>query len=227
MWPPLTVATRVFDVSSVIFVLSLVIGLIATISIVWMGNVKEHHWDEQRQQSQEKIAGLEAETAKANAALAIAHADIAKANSEIADAKLRAAALEQETAEARLEQERLKGQLAWRRLTREQHDTIVAEIRLHATTGELNVDYPLGDTEAATFANEIVSTLKDAGITVGGANASVFMPSPPLGIILAQPGTERVAHPVAQALAAAHLSVTVQIESPQLKLIIGSKPSLF
>jgi hypothetical protein len=34
----------------------LVIGVIATVVIVWMADVKEKHWDELRRQSDERIA---------------------------------------------------------------------------------------------------------------------------------------------------------------------------
>jgi hypothetical protein len=172
------------------------------------------------------------ELASDEARIEIARANTATAalGKETAAAKERTAALEKEAAEARAEQERLKGQLAWRRLRREQHDAIVAALRNQKFETPLDVSFPLGDTEAASFAAEIVQTLKDSGVAVAGdgASAAAFMPVPPTGIIFGQPGTEQVAHPIAQALAmAGGMQVTIELQSPAAKLVVGSKPSQF
>jgi hypothetical protein len=86
----------------------------------------------------------------------------------------------------------------------------------------------VGDVEAATFAAEIIKALKAGGIAIRGdaASSAIFMPIPPTGIILGQPGTEQVAHPLAQALTGAG-NVTIETGAPALKLVVGSKPSQF
>src|SRR5258707_8553449 len=99
--------------------------------------------------------------ASADAAGKAAQADAAKAVAETARANERTAVLEKEAAVARAEQERLRGQLAWRRLSRERHDAIVAALRNQKFESPLDVVFPLGDTEAASFAGEIVQTLKN------------------------------------------------------------------
>jgi sterol desaturase/sphingolipid hydroxylase (fatty acid hydroxylase superfamily) len=43
-WPSLDWASWIFDRASFVLVGSLVIGVAATVAIVWMGIVKEHHW---------------------------------------------------------------------------------------------------------------------------------------------------------------------------------------
>lgn len=66
MWPSLEAATRVSDWANVALVVSLVCGVIATGLIVWAAGVKEAHWDSDRQQSRERVAGLDAAVAEAN-----------------------------------------------------------------------------------------------------------------------------------------------------------------
>lgn len=61
---------------------TLLVGFSATVVIIWMGIVKEHHWDLLREQSVEKVAALELETAKANESAA-------KANERTALAEIR------------------------------------------------------------------------------------------------------------------------------------------
>ena len=66
-WPALDWASWIFDRASWVLVVGLAFGLAATVVMVWMGIVKEHHWDLLRTSSNEKVATLELETAKANA----------------------------------------------------------------------------------------------------------------------------------------------------------------
>jgi hypothetical protein len=76
IWPSLEAANRIADLANIVFVCSLVIGLIATCIIIWMANVKEAHWDVAREASQMRITELNKETEQAKA-------ESAKANLEI------------------------------------------------------------------------------------------------------------------------------------------------
>ena len=44
-WPSLEEASYWFDKASVVLTLSLLAGFVATVVIIWLGIVKEHHWD--------------------------------------------------------------------------------------------------------------------------------------------------------------------------------------
>ena len=57
MWPSLPVANQIADIANFFFIGSLVVGVVATVTIVWMTGVKEAHWDEDRRGSAERIAG--------------------------------------------------------------------------------------------------------------------------------------------------------------------------
>jgi hypothetical protein len=202
---------------------------VGTYGSIKMGAIKERFSDE-------RTTALETQTEQAKAELGTAQADIAKANAQIAGANEtaakaneRAAALEKEAAQARTEQERLKGQLAWRRVSQELYNRLVVAMRAVKLSGPLDVAFPLGDAEAATLAADIIKALKAGGITIkgDGASAAAFMPTPPTGIIVGQPGTDKVAHPFSQALADAGIPIMIEVGVPELKLVVGSKPSPF
>jgi len=90
MWPSEAWATLIYDVANIALIAGLVIGAIATVLIVWMGNVKETYLKK----------------------------DLAETTERAAKANERAANLENEAAQAKLELERLKKHLAPRKLDR-------------------------------------------------------------------------------------------------------------
>jgi hypothetical protein len=58
MWPSLSAANQIADWANIFFIGSLVVGVVSTILIVWMANVKEGYWERARQESDERIAKL-------------------------------------------------------------------------------------------------------------------------------------------------------------------------
>jgi hypothetical protein len=85
MWPSLSTANQIADWANIFFIGSLVVGVISTILIVWMANVKEGYWERARQDSEERIASLikqgdelRKDTAEANARAAEAKLELAK-----------------------------------------------------------------------------------------------------------------------------------------------------
>jgi outer membrane murein-binding lipoprotein Lpp len=90
MWPfggiSLDAATVLFSVADWGLLGSLLVGVISTFAIVRLGNVKEAYWDASREASDERIAGLNRETAKLSAAAEASRAAIAVANAEAAKA---------------------------------------------------------------------------------------------------------------------------------------------
>ena len=111
-WPSLEVASKWFDRASIVLSISLLLGFASTVVIVWLGIVKEHHWDLARDHAAERIASLELDTAKANE-------EISKAN-EVA------ALATQKANEAALELEKFK---APRVLSPEQIDRIAEKVK--------------------------------------------------------------------------------------------------
>src|SRR5260370_22218949 len=51
--PSLEVASKWFDRASIALALSLLVGFASTVVIIWLGIVKEHHWDLARERANE------------------------------------------------------------------------------------------------------------------------------------------------------------------------------
>lgn len=61
-WLSLESANRVADCANVIFVLSLIAGVLSTITIIGTTNVKEWYWEKDRTESKERVAAAELRT---------------------------------------------------------------------------------------------------------------------------------------------------------------------
>ena len=146
-WPSLEWASWVFDRASFVLVGSLIIGASATIAIVWMGIVKEHHWDLARDGAAEQIASLQLETAKANE---------------------RAAEATRQARAADLARVRLEQKLAPRSLSPEQAE-IVGKFIVE-NLPDLVFAVTDWDAEANFFANRISFSVVKAG---GGGNGTL------------------------------------------------------
>src|SRR4051794_33189876 len=92
MWPfsemSLATATWWSDAANLMLIFSLVAGVISTFVIVQTGNVKEHHWEKDRQASGERIAALNRETERLSKEGKEAGANIAEANARALEAQL-------------------------------------------------------------------------------------------------------------------------------------------
>jgi hypothetical protein len=86
-WPTLQTASRLADLANFFLIGSLVVGLIATATIVWMGNVKEEYWDAARIESAERTAELYVGAETARAAIAEANARALEAQAALAKFK--------------------------------------------------------------------------------------------------------------------------------------------
>lgn len=139
----LEVASRLFDWSSIALAIGACIVFVATAAIVWLGIIKEHHWDLLREHANEKIVSVELEAAKSNAEAAKAHEriaelsthaeqlrkDAAEANAKLGEAQANIARAhasiaeaDARTKEAELRLEQLRRQVAPRVLKREALD---------------------------------------------------------------------------------------------------------
>ncbi len=147
MWPPLKTAIWLYDVSNVGLIIGLVIGIISTVLVVWMGNVKEEYLNRELADSRERTATLEKQSTELRVAVSNADARAAEAN---------------EKAESeRLERIRLEEDLAWRRLSKEQQQLITT--KLASFSGQpVSIWYGAGDKEAETLAWELGSALQSA-----------------------------------------------------------------
>lgn len=101
MWPSLETASHIFDWAGFVLIGALTLGVVSTVLIVWMGIVKEHHWDDEKRQSAERISINEKETKRA-----VAESDKAKEGAALANE--RAAEANAKALEAQLALEKFK-----------------------------------------------------------------------------------------------------------------------
>lgn len=211
-WPSLEWASWIFDRASVALIISSLIGLLATIAIVWMGIVKEHHWNILRQESNERVAGLEAETAKAKAELGKANAEIARAT--------------EGTAQARLETERVRREVAWRRLTKKQYDILQEQLKgkdLFVWTCFVGTD-----PEATVYRNDLDKALTDAGVKTQYFSGFVMavglkiMPGPGFEILTAAFDAAEISYVLADPN-----QRELATFREKLAIIVGTKPPPF
>jgi hypothetical protein len=92
MWPSLSVTNQIAGWANVFLIISLVVGVVSTVAIVWTTGVKEAYWDQDRLDSTEHITALTAQSDQLRK-------DTAEANARAAEAQL---ALEQFKAPRRL-----------------------------------------------------------------------------------------------------------------------------
>lgn len=152
----LDLASQLFDWSSVALAIGACIVFVATAAIVWLGIVKEHHWELLREHANEKIAAVGLETAKANAELGTAQADIAKAQATAATANLEAARL-------RFELDREVQKRSPRTLTDAQKEVLSRELK--GKLREVTV-VTQQDMETKYFAMQLSIAFSEAGATI-------------------------------------------------------------
>lgn len=73
MWPSFETAVRLYDVANVSLIGALAIGVIATVIVVWMGNVKEEYLRRDLSDTNARAEEAKAASAEANARAAEAN----------------------------------------------------------------------------------------------------------------------------------------------------------
>ena len=138
MWPSLSAANQIADWANIFFIGSLVVGVVSTVLIVWMANVKDGYWERARQDSDERIASL---TAQGD-----------QLRKDTADANARA--LEAQVALEKFKQPRL--------LSEQQMSAIAEKLKRFVGT-KFDAAVIPGDPEAMIRLSHITATLEKAG----------------------------------------------------------------
>jgi hypothetical protein len=104
MWPfenlSLETASTLSNIASSVFLFSLLIGLISTIAVMRLANVKEHHWEIASRKAHERIKELDNEIADANERSKALEVEAIQARAAIATSDERAARANERAAEA-------------------------------------------------------------------------------------------------------------------------------
>jgi hypothetical protein len=142
MWPSLPVANHIADIANIFFIASLVVGVAATVVIVWMSGVKEAHWEKDRTEAAERIEGLQKDTAEANA---------------------RALEAGQKAELERLERVKLEIKIAPRRLSGIERDAFIKSLVGVPKPATIAVVSRLLDSEGNDLADDLSVSLDAAG----------------------------------------------------------------
>lgn len=107
MWPSAETASWLYSLANIGLIIGLVVGVVSTILLVWMGNVKEEYLNRALADSRERTASLEKQSGESKTAIAKANADAAQslatakqAEANLAEANERASQAGQKAAEA-------------------------------------------------------------------------------------------------------------------------------
>jgi hypothetical protein len=191
-----------------LLIASLVVGVVSTYAIVTSGNIKERE--------------LKRELSKANADAEKAKATAAEANTRTAMLNLKVEEEARKRAEAELALETLRAKLRGRSLSQGQKEILLQILKSLPRTRMTVVT--LGDKEAAEYAGQIISVLREAGLIVDIINIGVLVP-PQYGIVVS-PALNVSAF--TDALKKAKINYTIgQIPGPQQNgILIGLKPPI-
>jgi hypothetical protein len=140
MWPPEELASRIYDAANWGLIAGLVLGVISTVLIIWMGNVKETYLRSHIAETSERAANA---------------LDRASANEKEA-ARLRKLAEDERLARVELE-----SKVAWRRIDPKAQSELASHLSRFAKEPAL-IAYNPNDVEASTFASDIALTLHAA-----------------------------------------------------------------
>lgn len=136
VWPSFETASRLYNVANAVFIFSLVVGVVATVLLVWMGNIKE----------------------------AYLRRDVASAGERAELANERAVALEHENLELKVEYERLKSAVAWRAVAPDQLPLLKRLLGAHVATVQLEL--VRGDPESQRLGAQLWAAFRGSGWNV-------------------------------------------------------------
>lgn len=147
-WVSLESASWWFDRASWVLAGSLLVGFVCTVVTIWMGFVKEHHWDLAREHAAKEIEGTKLDIAKAH----------------------------KETAIARLATEKLRQRLVWRMIDPGPRKRIIERLKPFAPQKFFVAAYSSDDTEAVNLRDTGREILDAAGWQYTKVSGLSFVP---------------------------------------------------
>lgn len=101
MWPSAETASRLYELANIGLIIGLVVGVVSTVLVVWMGNVKEGYLNRALTDSRERTASLEKQSGESKMAIAKANADAAQSLATAKQAEANLAGANSRAEEAR------------------------------------------------------------------------------------------------------------------------------
>jgi hypothetical protein len=155
MWFSIETASKIHDWANVVLIGALAVGVVSTLLVVWMGNIKEGYL-----RRDIYSAGVESAKAIENAA---------KANERAAEAELAAAEANKKAEEERLARVKIEEKLAPRYISKDQFNTIVSQMSKWAELPDTTIKQDaavfsiISNFESVSLADQLATALKTAG----------------------------------------------------------------
>lgn len=186
----------------------------------------------ERAEADKQIAIAKADAARAKEGIANAEARSLEASAEVARLHVTVANAEKSRAEAQAALLSLQEKVEPRRLTVQQRGVLLSQLSATKFKGSVEIQVPVGEVEAYSFALEISDVLRNAGWTPEINNRVMIIggSGPPTGLILkvrVEKGAPDHAVPLGQALLDAGLPLTAELDpslpADKVVLLVGSK----
>jgi multidrug efflux pump subunit AcrA (membrane-fusion protein) len=101
MWPSVEAASWIYDIANTGLIIGLVLGVVCTVLVIWMGNIKEEHLNRALADSRLRTASLEKQSAESRTDIAKANADAAQSLAAAKQAEANLAGANSRAEEAR------------------------------------------------------------------------------------------------------------------------------
>lgn len=177
MWPSFETATRLQDIANFFLIGALVVGVVATALVVWMGNVKEEYLRRDLAETNARAEEAKADASQSLAAAKQAESNLAGANSRAEEARAASAEANARAAEAnkiaegeRLARVKIEERLAPRSITPTQISGLAKRLKPYAG---MSIDIlQIGESPEITHFRSLIETpLRDAGLHVLSSTA--------------------------------------------------------
>lgn len=250
MWPSFETAVRLQDAANIALIGALVIGVIATALVVWMGNAKEEYLRRDLAATNARAEEAKADASQSLAAAKQAESNLASANARAEEAKAESAEANARAAEAnriaegeRLARVKIEEKLAPRSITQKQIDGLSKRLKPYFG---ISIDIlQIGESPEIThFRSLIENPLRAAGLSLFSSTAvgSGSFVGLSVGVLVDASESDKIAASAllsalnAEGIAASNAGVSKRDEWPSftmappgankapIRMYVGSKP---
>ncbi|MGI8959156.1 MAG: hypothetical protein ACR2IV_05215 [Bryobacteraceae bacterium] len=154
MWPSEELASRLYDLANWGLILGLVIGVVSTVFLVWMGNVKESYL-------RKSLTATSSVAARANERAEVLESANLGLRADLEHERQKTARLNRDVEDERARRVELEDREEWRKLSDKQQSRLAARLSPFAGQPAV-VGFQAGNLEANLFALDITAALRKA-----------------------------------------------------------------